>query len=83
VPRPGFIFTGAVKLATTHRSPWADDTLVPFMFRDARFRLLPGLEAGFEVTRFAPSAAAILGIDPPGAALEDAAIVPAKGNGLR
>lgn len=83
VPRPGFVFDGPVKLATTHRSPWSDDTLVPFMFRDARFRLFPGLEAGFEVTRFAPSAAAILGIGPPSAALEDAAIVPAKGKGLR
>ncbi len=75
VPRPGWVFTGAVSMATTHRSPWSDDTVVPFMLRDARFRVRPELQAGFEVTRFAPSAAAILGIGPPGAALEDAAIV--------
>jgi hypothetical protein len=82
VPRPGWLFTGAVIMATTHRSPWSDDALVPFMMRDDRFRVRSGLEAGFEVTRFAPSAAAILGIGPPGAALEDAAIVAAPGKGL-
>jgi hypothetical protein len=71
------VSTGPVIMATTHRSPWSDDSLVPFMMRDRRFRVRAGLEAGFEATRFAPSAAAILGIGPPGAALEDAAIVPA------
>lgn len=83
VPRPGWVSTGAVIMATTHRSPWSDDALVPFMMRDGRFRVRPELQAGFEVTRFAPSAAAILGIGPPGAALEDAAIVPARGKGLQ
>jgi hypothetical protein len=82
VPRPGWVSTGPVIMATTHRSPWSDDALVPFMLRDRRFRLRPELQAGFEATRFAPSAAAILGIGPPAAALEDAAIVPAPGKGL-
>ncbi|HET7787098.1 MAG TPA: alkaline phosphatase family protein [Myxococcales bacterium] len=82
VPRPGWVFTGGVVIATTHRSPWSDDALVPFMFRDGRFRIRPELQAGFEATRFAPSAAAILGIGPPGAALEDAAIIPASRKGL-
>ncbi|HEY6911082.1 MAG TPA: alkaline phosphatase family protein [Myxococcales bacterium] len=83
VPRPGWVSTGPVIMATTHRSPWSDDALVPFMLRDARFRVRPELSAGFEATRFAPSAAAILGIGPPSAALEDPAIVPAPDKGLQ
>ena len=59
-----------------HGSPWTDDALVPLLAQAPGFRLKRGED--LSAVQVAPSAALLLGIAPPAAALAPPALVPAQ-----
>ncbi|HKC61195.1 MAG TPA: alkaline phosphatase family protein [Myxococcales bacterium] len=61
---------------TIHGSPWADDAVVPLLAQAPGFRLKHGED--LSAVQVAPSAALLLGIAPPSAALAAPALVPAR-----
>jgi len=59
-----------------HGSPWTDDALVPLLAQAPGYQLKRGED--LSVVQIAPSAALLLGIAPPSAALAPPALVPAR-----
>jgi hypothetical protein len=59
-----------------HGSPWTDDALVPLLAQAPGFRLKRGED--LTAVQVAPSAALLLGVAPPAAALAPPALVPAR-----
>jgi Type I phosphodiesterase / nucleotide pyrophosphatase len=73
-PAPLAAIAGAEQnVWAAHGSPWTDDALVPLLVRAPGFRLKRG--EALTTTQVAPSAAQLLGIAPPSAALDPPAIV--------
>ena len=74
VPKPGWTLSGG-KDAAEHRSNWNENALVPFLVASPRFWLQPALRGRtLRATQVAPSLAALLGIGPPAAAMDDSAL---------
>jgi hypothetical protein len=59
-----------------HGNPWTDDALVPLLAQAPGYRLKRGED--LSVVQVAPSAALLLGIAPPAAALAPPALVPVQ-----
>jgi hypothetical protein len=59
-----------------HGSPWTDDALVPLLAQAPGFRLKRGED--LTAVQVAPSAALLLGVAPPAAALAPPAVVPTR-----
>jgi hypothetical protein len=73
-PAPLAAIAGAeANVWAAHGSPWTDDALVPLLARAPGFRLKRG--EPLTTTQVAASAALLLGIAPPAAALDPAALV--------
>ena len=76
-PAPLAAIAGAdANVWAAHGSPWTDDALVPLLVRAPGFRLKRG--EALMTTQVAPSAALLLGIAPPAAALDAPAVVQAE-----
>ena len=76
IPRPLFVLSPS-SAGAKHGSPWNGDALVPLYVQAKGFELRPDLRGRvLGATQVAPTLSAILGIEPPAAAMDDPAVAP-------